>query len=120
MKVYLISMMNAFVLMTLGLWGYFGSETPSPTALIPVIAGALLLALVRGLRYGSKSMAHFSVILTLLVLIGLIKPLTGSITRADSASIYRVGIMMVSSAIAVGFFVRSFIKVRKEKAKIDD
>ena len=114
----MISMMNAIVLMCLGLWGYLVSETPSPTALIPVIAGALLLTFVRGLRYGSKSMAHFSVILTLLVLVGLIKPLTGSITRADSTAIYRVGIMMVSSAITIGFFVRSFIKVRKARAKV--
>lgn len=115
----MISMINAFVLMTIGLWGYWGSETPSPTALIPVIVGALLLALVRGLRYGSKSIAHFSVILTLLVLIGLIKPLTGAITRADSAAIYRVGFMMATSAITIAFFVRSFIKVRKERAKVN-
>lgn len=117
MKVYLISMLNAFVLMTLGLWGYWGSETPSPTALIPVFAGALLLSLIKGVRYGSKSMAHFSVILTLLVFIGLIKPITGAITRTDSAAIYRVGIMMVSCAITMGFFVRSFIAVRKRRVK---
>ncbi len=118
MKVYMVSMLNAFVLMILGLWGYLGSEDPSLTALIPVILGALLLSLTQQLRYGSKPMAHLSVIITLLILIGLIKPLSGAIMRADSNAIYRVSAMMVSCAIATGFFVRSFIMVRKRKKKL--
>lgn len=118
MKVYMISMINAFVLMIFGLWGYLGSETPSPTALIPVILGALLLSLTQKLRYGSKPMAHLSVIVTFVVLVGLIKPLTGSIERADSNAIYRVSVMIFSCAITVGFFIRSFILVRKRRKKL--
>jgi len=118
MKVYMVSMLNAFVLMILGLWGYLGSEDPSLTALIPVILGALLLSLIQQLRYGSKPMAHLSVIITLLILIGLIKPLSGAIMREDSNAIYRVSAMMVSCTIATAFFVRSFIMVRKRKKKL--
>lgn len=119
MKVYLISMMNAFVLMTLGLWGYWGSETPSLTALIPAFAGALLLSFIQKLRYGSKSYLRLSLILTALILVALIKPLTGALDRADSAATYRIGFMMVSCAITVGSFVREFIKVREKKTKVN-
>jgi hypothetical protein len=117
MKVYLVSMINAFVLILLGLWGYWGSEMPSPTALIPVFAGALLLSLIKGVKSGNKSIAHFSVILTFLFLIALVKPLTGAIGRMDNGAIIRVVMMMISSAVTLGYFIRSFIVVRKERIK---
>ena len=44
MKAHVASLINAILLVGLGAWGYFGSETPSPTALIPVAVGAILLA----------------------------------------------------------------------------
>jgi len=114
----MISMMNAFVLMTLGLWGYLGSENPSPTALIPVFFGALLVSFVQKLRYGSKSYLRLSLILTVFILIALIKPLMGAFDRANSAAIYRIVFMMVSCAITAGSFVRKFIKLRNKKAKV--
>jgi len=117
MKVYLINMMNAFVLMTFGLIGYLVSDAPSATALIPVFAGALLLSFMKDVKKGNRPIAHFSVILTFLVLVGLIKPLTMAITRADSGATGRVGVMMVSCAITLGFFVRSFISVRRDRIK---
>jgi len=120
MKVYLISMINAFVLILLGLWGYLGSQTPSPTALIPVFAGALLLGLIKGVKSGNRSLAHFSVILTFILLIAFIKPLTSAIGRADNGAILRVAMMMISCAISMGYFIRSFINLRKERAKVKD
>jgi hypothetical protein len=119
MKIYLISMMNAFVLMTFGLWGYLASETPSLTSLIPVFAGALLLTFVEKLRYGSKSFLRLSLIFTALILIALVKPLTDALSLSDSNAIYRIGFMMVLCAITVGFFVRKYIKVNKKRAKVN-
>jgi len=118
MKVYLISMMNAFVLMTLGLGGYFGSENQTPAALIPVFGGALLLSLMKGVKSGNKSIAHISFIVTLLILIYLIKPLSDAIDLTDSGATTRIAAMMISSNMAVGYFVLSFIKVRKGSVKI--
>ena len=118
MKVYLVSMMNAFILMTLGLWGYLGSETQSPIALLPVFAGALLISLIKGLRYGSKSMAHISIVVTFLILVAMVLPLISAIKNSDSATIYRIGFMSTSCAVTIGFFVSRFIKVRKKRLKI--
>src|SRR5690554_7757091 len=75
MKVYWISFVNAILLMVLGAWAYLVSDTPSLTALIPVFAGVLLLALNPGLKKEKKLEAHLAVLLTLLVTIGLFKPL---------------------------------------------
>ena len=89
-------MLNAFVLILLGLWGYLGSQTPSPTALIPVFAGILLLSFVRGVKNSNRIIAHLAVTLTLILIIALIKPLIGSIDRADNGAILRVIAMMIS------------------------
>jgi len=119
MKVYLISMMNAFILMVLGLWSFLGSEIPSPIALIPVITGALLLSLIKGLRYGSNSMAHISMVVTVLILIAMIVPFISAIRLGDSATTYRIGFMMISCSVTIGFFVSRLIRIRKKRMKIN-
>jgi len=114
----MMSMINAYVLMTLGIWGYFATEIPSPTTLIPVFAGSLLLSFIRGLMYGSKSMAELSFVLTLLIPLTLIKPLNDAITLNDFNSVYRIGIMMVTCSITSGFFVIGFIRIWIRRSKI--
>ncbi len=117
MKVYVVSMLNAFVLIIFGLLGFLGSRTPSPSALIPVFAGIILLSLIRGLKAGNRVIAHVSVLLTFGLLIILIIPLAGSIGRADYGAIVRTMIMMISCAITMVYFIRSFISVRKSRRK---
>jgi uncharacterized membrane protein len=116
MKPYLASLINAILLIILGLWGYFGSETPSNTALIPVFAGIILVFLNSGLKKENKTIAHIAVIITLLVLGGLIKPLMGAFDRGDSMAIARVVIMMFSTLVALISFIKSFIDARKNRA----
>jgi len=118
MKVYLICTMNSFILILFGLFGYLGSETPSPADLIPVFAGSLLLSLINGIKSRSKSIIHFSVILTFLIIIALIKPLTRSINLSDSGAIARDLAMMISCAITLFYFINSLIALRKGKAKV--
>jgi len=113
MKPYFISLINSLVLITLGTWAYFSSETPSVTALIPVFAGIILFVITPGFKNGNRLLAHIAVVLTFLILIGLIKPLTGAISRSDGAAIARVVIMMITSLAAINVFVRSFIEARR-------
>lgn len=110
--------MNAFVLMVIGLWSFIGVETPSPIALIPVFTGALLLSFIKGLRYGSLPMTRLSMILTVLILIAMFIPFIDSMEHGDSATSYRIGFMIVSCAVTIGFFVSRFIKVKKRRMKI--
>lgn len=115
MKAHAASLINAIALVALGAWGYFGSETPSPTALIPVFGGAILLALNGGVKKENKVIAHIAVVLTLILLIGLVKPFMGAMGREDSLAMVRVGIMLLTSVLAMVFFIKSFIDARKAR-----
>jgi hypothetical protein len=116
MKAHTASLINALILIGFGLWAYLGSETPSKTALIPVVFGAVILTLYKGVKNENKIVAHIAVLLTLLILGGLVKPLTAAIGREDGLAIMRVSVMMVSTVIALFFFIKSFIDVRRARA----
>ena len=115
MKAHLVSLIHAVALIGLGGYGYLSSDTPSATALIPVVFGVLLLAMNNGVKKENKVIAHIAVLLTLLIIIGLVKPLTGAIGRGDSAAVARVATMLVLGVIAMVSFVRSFIAARKAR-----
>ena len=98
-----------------GLWGYLGSETPSETALIPVVFGVALLFLYKGVKKENKIAAHIAVLLTLLILGGLLKPLTAAIGREDGMAIMRVTVMLVTTVVALVAFIKSFVDVRRAR-----
>lgn len=115
MKAHIVSLIHAVALIGLGGYGYLSSDTPSFTALIPVVFGVLLLAMNNGVKKENKVIAHIAVLLTLLIIIGLIKPLTGAMGRGDSAAVARVATMLVLGVLAMVSFVRSFIAARKAR-----
>ena len=113
MKVHISSLQNALILIAFGLWGYFGSDTPSFTSLIPAAIGFILLIMNPGIRKENKIIAHLAVVLTVLVMIGLVKPLVSGIGRSDLAAVLKVGFMILSTLVALRFFVKSFLDARK-------
>ncbi|RMG81019.1 MAG: hypothetical protein D6714_13650 [Bacteroidetes bacterium] len=115
MNAHKASLINAIALVALGAWGYFGSETPSPTALIPVVIGAVLLILNKGVKAENKVLAHIAVVLTALILFGLIKPLTGAMDRGDTMAMVRVGVMLATTVYALFYFIKSFRDARKAR-----
>jgi hypothetical protein len=117
MKAHTASLINALILIGFGLWAYQGSETPSQTALIPVGFGVVILALYKGVKAENKIVAHIAVLLTLLILGGLVKPLLGALDRHDGLAVMRVAVMIVSTVVALFFFIKSFRDVRRARAK---
>lgn len=111
------NLLNAVVLVAMGAWGYFGSDSPSPTALIPVAFGAVLFVMTNSIRVHNKVVAHIAVLLTLLILVALVKPFTAAMGRSDTLATVRVGLMMLTSLVALIYFVKSFIDARKEKGQ---
>ncbi len=114
---YQVSALNASLLILIGLYGYLQSNTPSPTALIPVVFGVILLALNKGVKAENKIIAHVAVIATLLILIGLIMPLRSALAKNDTGAIFRVSIMLITTILAKISFIQSFIRARKEREK---
>jgi len=117
MKPYQINLLNAIMLIVLGGWAYLTSETPSFTALIPVLAGIILIAITPGFKRGNRVLAHIAVVLTFLILLGLIKPLTGALGRSDNPAVARITVMIISSVTAMVIFIKSFIDARRSSGK---
>ncbi len=115
MKAHTASLINALVLIGFGLWAYFGSETPSKTALIPAGFGIVIVSLYKGIKKEDKIVAHIAVLLTLVILIALIKPLMAAMGRSDSMAMLRVVVMMLTTAVSMFAFIKSFIDVRRAR-----
>ena len=115
MKASTSSLLNAIILISMGLWGYFESESKAITALIPVIIGTILLLVNKGVKNENKALAHVAVLLTFLILFGLVKPLLGAFERENTYAIIRVLLMIISSLWAMISFIKSFISARKNR-----
>lgn len=115
MKASLSSLLNAIILISMGLWGYFESESKAITALIPVIIGTILLLVNKGVKNENKALAHVAVLLTFLILFGLVKPLLGAFERENTYAVIRVLLMIISSLWAMISFIKSFISARKNR-----
>ena len=109
------SLINAISLILIGGFGYLQSDTPSPTALIPVVVGGLLIIMNKGVKDENKIIAHIAVLLTLIMLLGLAMPLMGSLKRGDTQGTIRVIVMIFTTIGALFYFVKSFIDARKSR-----
>ena len=105
------SLVNAILLISVGGWGYL--ESGSPTSLIPVVIGTILVLLNKGIKKQNKIVAHIAVLVTLLGF-ALVMPLMKAIEDGRNDAILRILIMLSSSVYAMIFFVKSFIQARKK------
>lgn len=109
------NLLNAAMLLIMSFWGYFASDNPSLTALIPAGFGLALLMCQQGVMRQDKIIAHVAVLLTLLVFVALFMPMNGAIGRGDTPAMVRVGLMLATSLLALVAFVLSFIAARKAR-----
>ena len=113
MKAHTASLLNALVLIAFSAWAYLASASAPLTALIPAAFGVALLLCYPGVKSQNKVIAHIAVLLTLVILVALFMPLTGAIGRGDTLAVVRLVIMLATTAIALVFFVKSFIDARR-------
>ena len=112
MNATIANLINSISLMLIGLWGYF--DVLSPTALIPVSIGFLILC-SRGVKNQNKIISHIAVLLTLLILIALVGMRLPKSIDKGGVGLIRVIIMIFTSTVSMIFFVKSFIAARKNK-----
>ena len=107
------NLLNAVTMIIMSIWGYKAGG--SPTALIPLGFGAILLYFTSSIRAENKTVSHIAVVLTLLALIALCaKPLPAAIERGGPG-MYRIIAMVVTGIIAMIAFIRSFIEAKKNR-----
>ena len=112
------NLLNAIVLIIMGLWGYF--VTKSGTAFIPVGFGVVLAALSGGIAKDNKVIAHIAVLLTLIVLLaiaGMRLPKALAAAEENPMGVMRAAAMTLTGIIAMVAFIRSFIAARKAKSQ---
>jgi uncharacterized protein (DUF2062 family) len=115
MKPHNVNLLNALILITLGLWGYLASSSPSPTALIPVGFGIVLALATPSLSRDNKVVAHVVVLLTLALTFALIMPLRGVLAREDVSAAVRVGVMLAGCLAAMVVYIKSFVDARRSR-----
>jgi len=117
MKASQANILNSLTLIVFGIWGaypYVLSGAGSATSLIPLLFGLLLLSLNNGMKKENKMIAHIVVLVTFVILVALIMPLKGAFERSDTMALIRVGIMLLTSLLAMITFIQSFIQARKK------
>jgi hypothetical protein len=119
MKPYIATLILSVVLIAMSAWAYFGSDTPSATALIPLVSGVTFGLLSIGVKKENKVVAHIAVLLALLLAVALLMPLKGAIGRSDPAAIARVSIMILALIGTLVVYIRSFIQARKDRPASD-
>ncbi|HMS34693.1 MAG TPA: TMEM14 family protein [Ignavibacteria bacterium] len=106
MNIYRIMLANAFVLIALGVYGYFTSG--SPTALIAPAIGLMLATLAFPVRNENKSAAHIAVGLTLVAAIMFF------VTGFMRGNIIII-IMAVFTLFAFIMYIMDFMRRTKER-----
>ena len=114
MNSYKANLINSSTLIIIGLWGYF--ESSSITALIPVVFGVILFLCSKGVKSQNKLIAHIAVLLTLIILLSLVGMRLPKSIESGGLGLLRVFSMIVTSTLAMIFFVKSFIDARKNRS----
>ncbi len=114
MNPYKANLLNSLSLIIIGFWGYF--ESSSVTALIPVVFGFVLLACSKGVKNQNKIIAHVAVLFTLIILLALVGMRLPKSIGSGGIVLVRVLVMISTSALAMIYFVKSFIEARRNKS----
>lgn len=119
MKAPQANLLNAFILIGAGLYGYFGFVTADGshaiTALIPAAFGVIFLAMHKGLVAQNKIIAHAIVLLTVL----LLGVCVGRFFKIEDwgPKKYLFLACIISNIVALIAFVGSFVEARKNRQK---
>ena len=108
-----INIINSISLIAMGIWGYI--DVSSVTALIPTFFGIALILCTNGLKKENKMISHIAVLLTLLILGALLGMRLPKSIDQGGIGLIRVIIMIFTSAVAMLFFINSFMRARRNK-----
>jgi len=109
-----LSLINALTLIIMGFWGY--SDVSSPTALIPVGFGVvILIASIVWIKKPAltKIVAHIAILFTLIILSALVGMRLPKSLATGGVGLVRVIAMISTSVLAITFFIKNFIDNRK-------
>ncbi|MEM9844885.1 MAG: hypothetical protein AAF965_08810 [Pseudomonadota bacterium] len=117
MKAPTANLINAITLTVLSTWSFIAIGMASTTALIPAVAGLMLLGCQSGVKEENKIIAHIAVVITLGIFLALIVPLVSAFGAVyeEPLALLRTALMMATCLLAFVAFIRSFIAARKAR-----
>lgn len=117
MKPSTVNFINGLILIFAGLYGYFGitgsTGTASVTALIPTVFGVILVVLSLFWNKAPKVISHIAIVLTLLLFIMIFSRFMKVEIWNEAKYIFLICI--ISNALAMIVFIRSFVIARIKK-----
>jgi len=113
MKAHVANLLNAVVLIAMGLWGYF--ETSSNTAFIPVAIGVALLLCHGGVKSENKVIAHIAVLLTFIILLAMLGMRLPKALDTGGIALVRTILPIITGVLAMVAFIGSFRAARKAR-----
>ena len=105
------NLINSISLLGVGFWGYLAVQ--SPTALIPVVFGVLLLAfhlISTSFPTIKKFVLPISFALTVLILVALTGMRLPKSLDAGGIGLIRVLIMIATGSLSTGYYVKHFFR----------
>ena len=105
------NLINSISLLAVGFWGYLAVQ--SPTALIPVVFGGLLLGLhfiTTSIPTVKKYVLPISFALTVLILVALTGMRLPKSLDAGGIGLIRVLIMIATGSLSIGYYVKHFFR----------
>lgn len=101
----------SITLISVSLYGYLSSDSPSLTALIPLYFGSVILILSLIYNQNNKLIAHLALGVLLLSFVALFMPLSRG---GDIGRIFRLLLMQIVCLYSMICFFLSFIRARRK------
>ncbi len=114
MNAHKATILNGITLVLMSVWSYFATQSPS--VFVSTAFGVVFLLLAPGIKRESSLIAHIAVVLVVVYILALFNPLRGTIERGNVAGTIRVGLMMLTSVVALVYYVKSFIDARRARS----
>lgn len=109
------ALVNSIVLIIIGFWGYAANNFATHTAIIPLGSGILFMILSLLLKTENKNILLLIISLTLLLILAFSMPFLRNAKQADLWGMFRIGIEMLVSAMALIVYLRNFVQLNKNK-----
>lgn len=104
------NLINAVTLIITSIWAYVNATQPSAHDFLPLIFGVIFLSLNNGVLYNNKGQVKAATVLTGVIIILLLLPLSRAIERDKNLEILRLSIMILTSGISMAYLMKCIFK----------
>jgi hypothetical protein len=111
--IFRVTLINAIVLVALGLWGYLAKSEPTTDAtLIPMAFGLVFGIALPLYQEENRLISYLFLVLTLLLTIALWIPMVRAYQAEQTSELIRLSLMVLSCCLALFYYLVAFLRHR--------